>query len=132
MALLDEIADKLAAVGLGTVNTDIFVGSMPEDPNICISVNEYSGSAPLHGFGTPGIKHEFPSVQVLVRGEPFDYIGPKTRATTAWAELAKVQAQALGSTFYLMIRPNQSPFILRRDETKRVVIACNYTCEKEP
>lgn len=49
--LIDEIADYLAAEGLGTVGTDIFVGHLPAKPDTALGVFATggfpSGSYPL-------------------------------------------------------------------------------------
>lgn len=132
MPFLNEIAAYLATNGIGTVETDLFIGRMPESPHACCAVRESGGLPPDHGFGVAGIQFETPSVQVVCRGEAHDYVTPRALADTAWAKLAEVQATSLSGTFYNMITPRQSPFELKRDEKGRVHIAFNALCEKEP
>jgi hypothetical protein len=137
MSVLTELAAKLAAVGLGTVDVDIFAfGEMPEDPDVCISLSPGGGIAPVMQMGSVGIGYETPSVQVVVRGAAYDSSGPYDRAMTAYRELAKVEATTLTgggtSAFYHWIHPAQPPFLLRKDNTPRVYFAFNVLCEKAP
>lgn len=131
MSLGEEIADKLAILGLGVVGTSIFIGMMPDHPDELIAVMETGGSAPTFGFSTPGLKFETPNVQVIVRGERGDYSAPRDTIQTAFRGLATVQGQYLGPSYYHMIRPIQSPFMLHRDQNERPVFIFNATCEKE-
>lgn len=144
MAVLNEIAAKIAALGLGTVGTNIFWGSMPETPDECCAVYEYGGSPPEMGFGTAGIHFETPAVQVVFRGPvpgpgvATSYSGPRAKAETAYRGLAAVEVATLSagaggtSALYHWIHPQQAPFLMRRDEQDRVYIAFNCLCQKEP
>jgi hypothetical protein len=130
--VLDQIATFLATAGLGTVGADLFKGKLPNDPNACGALYEYGGLPPEGQFGATSFKHESPSVQVVFRGEPHDYEGPRAKAETAYRALTAVETQSLSGTFYNWIHALQSPFFLQRDDAERVVIACNFLCEKEP
>lgn len=137
MPVLNEIAAKLASLGLGTVGTTIHIQTMPETDAsssgmpMC-AVYEYGGLAADLGFGDTGILHEHPSVQVVFRGWPYDYATPRTSAGTAHNGLASVQGTTLSGTNYLLIRPSQSPFPIKKDEMHRWYIGCNYQIDKEP
>ena len=127
-----EIADYLVANGVGTaVGTDVFRGFMPPLPDVCVGVYETGGSAPENGFGTTGLLHEFPNVQIIVRGAPKDYATPRATADVAWRKLAEIQGTTLGSTKYLIVLPLQSPAPLSKDARLRWLIAFNARCEKE-
>lgn len=138
MSVANEIAAKLAALGVGVVGTSIFIGALPATPDVACAVIETGGVAPTMGFGTAGIKFERPALQLLFRGAPGDYATPRATAGTAYAGLAAVEATTLSagvggtSAFYHWVHPVQAPFLLRRDESQRVVIAFNVRCEKEP
>lgn len=135
MSVLDEIGKYLEDEGVGTVGTDLFLGFLPDTPAACVALQEYSASPPSPGFGVPGIQHETPGVQVLARGTPEDYDGPRAKAEAAYKALAKVQGQTLtsaaSSAAYLMVLAQQSPFVLDRDAEMRVIFAANFLCEKE-
>lgn len=126
---LQEIAAFLQAApqSLGPV----YIGFMPDNPAVAGVVYEYGGLAPDGGFGVGGVAYETPAVQVVFRGLPGDYMGPRTKAEVAYRAMAALQPGTLSGTMYLLVRPQQSPFLLQRDNTSRVYIACNFLCQKE-
>jgi hypothetical protein len=133
VSLLSEIGTFLAAQsGLGALGTTLFLGAMPASPDVCGALYEYGGLAPSNGFGVVGVQYEFPAVQVVFRGTKQDYATTRAKAETAYRALAGVQPDTLLSgTRYLQIRPQQAPFLMRRDDDDRVYFAANYVCEKE-
>lgn len=138
----NEIAAKLQALSLGTVGTSIFVGYMPASPDECCAVYEYGGTAPTFGFGSPGVHFEQPAVQVVFRGPKpgpgvtTSYSNPRTKAEAAYRGLSAVEVATLTgggtSALYHMIRPQQAPVMIGHDDDKRVLMAVNFLCEKEP
>lgn len=131
-----EIVEKLEALGLGLYSAEprtLFLDEMPDDPDVCAAVFESGGAPPDFGFGQAGIKYENPAVAIWFRGDPHDSAGPHDRIRQAYLELAKIQAENVGSTPYLTVTPLQAPFILRRDDNKRRVIwVFNLLAQKEP
>lgn len=132
MTVLDEVAALLASASLGVVGADLFIGTLPNDPPACCAIYEYGGLEPTGQFGATGIQHESPAIQVVFRGAPNDYNGPRVKAAAAFQALTNVETQSLGGTFYHWIHAIQSPFFLQRDDAQRILIACNYLAEKEP
>lgn len=112
---------------VGTLGT-LIVGDLPASPDEIGAIRQYGGLPSEFGFGVVGIKYEHPSIQIIFRGAPYDLNTPMTRARTAWATLAAVQP---GST-YLIIRPQQSPFQLGRDNNQREEVACNFYVTQVP
>jgi len=126
--LLDDIADYLYTTvrNAGTIRK----GYMPTSPDICTGLFEYGAGSPILHFGTAGVQYEFPSLQVRCRGEKQDYEEPRLRIEEIYRQLSGVQGMTLGATYYLMIRPLQSPFFLQRDEGERVIFNVNFIVEK--
>lgn len=137
MSVLDEVGAYLVAQGLGVLDDDLFLGTMPpdqpDDKDVMVCVREYPGLEGVSGFGTPGLFHETPAIQVVCRGKPKAYAAPRAKAELIYQALARVQAEALGGTFYHWIHPRNPPTdILGKDENERVRISFNCLCEKEP
>lgn len=65
--LIDEIAQYLAANGIGTLGTNIFEGDMPTTPDACICIYETTGLAAEHD-----IPLHSPSFQVMIRNTELD------------------------------------------------------------
>lgn len=117
---------------LGTLGT-IVIGSLPASPNVIGVLYEYGGWAPERRFGVVGVGYEHPAFQLLFRGEPHDYAGPRAKAELAWRALMSIQPGVLGTTKYLTIDPQQSPFAIRpQDENNRHFIGFNIYVMKEP
>lgn len=116
---------------LGTVGA-LSVGSMPASPDVMGAIYEYGGLAPEGAFGVAGIDVENQACQLVFRGAPDDYAGPRSRADIAWRALAAVQPGALspGAVVYRRIWPQQSPFLFNRDDNRRVSIAFNVYIAK--
>lgn len=132
--LLPEVTAFLAAEGLGTVETDLFWAEMPATPDACGTVYEGGGSGPEMGLGSSAVVVENPTVQIVFRGAPNDYSGPRAKAQLALAAMVGISVeQVLTGTKYLIVRALQQPFPMGgKDENKRWRIACNYLIEKEP
>lgn len=136
MSILAEVGAYLVAQGLGEINVSLFLGTMPPDQGdeaVITSVREYPGLEGVMGFGTPDIKEETPAIQLVFRGKPHDYAGPRAKAEQVYQALARVQAEQLSGTFIHWIHPRQPPSdILGRDDNERVRISFNCLVEKEP
>lgn len=131
--LLTEIATFLAAEGLGTLGTDLFQAKMPASPNACGAVYESGGSAPDPGFGSSSLRFENPAVQIIFRGAPDDYSGPRTKAQSAFVSMTGISTdQVLSGTKYQLVLALQQPFSLGQDKNDRWRISCNFLIQKEP
>lgn len=133
MSVLTELKIKLDSLGtLGTIT----IGSMPSTPDVIGTLYEYGGQATERGFNVIGIRFEKPAIQLVFRGAPNDYAGPRAKIETAWRYLAAIPPGALGAgvtTEYLMIDPQQSPFPTQPpDGNNRFYLGCNFYATKVP
>ena len=53
--ILESIGDYLVTNSLGTLGTNLFLGTLPESPDVCTAVFENSGTPPAFTMGTGGI-----------------------------------------------------------------------------
>jgi len=122
--LLDDIASYLQTNGVGTVGVDIFLGSWPVGPNNAVAIFEYAGEPPdLHWPG------EYPGLQVQVRNKSYE--AGRQKIEQVKNVLHGVAETVVNNHRYLLIRANQSPFFLERDENNRAVFVCNFRVIKE-
>jgi hypothetical protein len=128
---LDELAAFFETQSLGVRGSSLFVGHLPDTPDLVLVVYEYGGNPPLHGFGMSGLQYEEPAVQIVTRGVPKDYAEPRARIESAYRLLATVQGMTLSGTSYLFCAPQQSPFLFNRDQKDRVLFAVNAVCQKK-
>ena len=130
---LDELGARLVADGVHTaIGTDLFLGHMPDTPDVCSSLRETPGAPPEGGFGVAGIKFEHPSAQYVARGAKDDEQTPRTKAESAYTKLAEIEAEDLSGTSYLLVEPLQSPStVLGPDEKGRPRVSFNVAISKE-
>jgi hypothetical protein len=121
--LLDDIATYLQSQGVGAVGTDLFNGSLPDEPDNCVALFEYAGSPPdLHWNG------EYPGLQVRVRNT--SYPAARAKIETVITKLHGLTETMLSDTRYLLIRANQSPESLGQDASNRVELVVNFSIIK--
>lgn len=131
--LLDDIADVLSSGGAGTVGTTIFKGIIPDRPDACVAVYETGGLAPAHAMsGSAGnAVAERPRVQVVSRAAQQDYEAARAKASCCYRILDGLPGRTVNGVRYLSSFAVQSPFLLGRDESGRVLLACNFDVVKE-
>lgn len=127
MTLLTDIAARIEADGNGIVGTTIFVGRLPDSPDNCTAIYEYTGQQPLFTHDDPLPHIERPRFQVTVRNA--SYAAGRAAIETIYRELF-LRNVALTSARYLWIVPLQQPFYLRRDDNERVEFVVNFECMK--
>lgn len=127
MTLLTDIANRLQADGNGIVGTTVFVGRMPDSPDDCTAVYEYTGQSPLFTHDDPLPHIERPRFQVKVRNT--SYASGRAAIEEIYKDLT-LRNVALTSATYLWIKPLQQPFYLRRDDGERVEFVVNFECMK--
>lgn len=129
ISLLNGIADLLQFNGIGTVNTDIFKGFKPDQPDNLIALFEYAGSPMGLTMGKSDPVIERPGLQVWVR----NYLYPDGRAKIDQVvDVLHGQANiTLDGDRYLLIQANQSPESIGMDANNRSEFVVNFSIIKE-
>ncbi len=134
MPFLDEVAAYLAAQGVGTVGSNIFLGSkasIPEGSGPYLTLVETGGMAPTRVQNKTSGNTQRPTAQVAVRASTYNVARMMLKA--AYTALDGVFNTTLSGTFYLRIVPRQEPTDLGvLDGKGRPVIVFNIEAEKEP
>lgn len=116
-------------VGTLTLGTNLFIGRMPDTPDVCVALYEYGGSGPTEVMGAQATAVlENPRLQVATRAA--SYAAAETLARSVWTALSGVLDQTLTSTRYNVVSAIQSPFPLERDSSDRVVFVQNFDVTK--
>lgn len=71
--ILEALADRLTSASVATVGTNLFLGMMPDSPDLCVALFEYAGAPPLEVLRDNDATLERPGIQVLVRAGRNDY-----------------------------------------------------------
>ena len=130
MALLDDVGVYLAAQGVGTQGTDIFIGKMPDTPDTCIGLFEYGGQEGDYTMGaTVSARMERPNFQAVVRAA--GYSAARTKVQSVYTTLDAVAEQDLSSKRYHRISAKAPPIYLGRDKSNRPQFSCNFGVIKD-
>lgn len=133
--LSTEVATALVAQGFGTLNTNMFYDTVPDNPDVVTSVLEYlSGLADEPNLGSGGTltRLEYPRFQVITRGIQRDNDTPKLKLINIRAYLVSVVGINLSGVRYVGIDCLGPPFFLKEDLNFRRYFACNFQAIKVP
>lgn len=120
MALLDDVGNLLEAASVtgGVTGWLLNKSFMTDEQDQVVTVTEGAARPSDH---TPGTAHDFPAVQVLVRGSKLDYVSVRTKVDAVIAALN--DATVSGQVFMLL---RQSPLALGVDSLQRPMISVNF------
>lgn len=133
MPFLDEIAAKLVTASVGTIGSNIFLGSkaiIPVGNGPYLSLVETGGSAPTRIQNVAAAHTQRPTAQVSVRAK--SYQAARTMLQAAYAALDGTFNTTLSGTFYQSITARQEPTDVGLDDAGRAMIVFNIEVEKQP
>lgn len=117
--MLEALADKLQSASVATVATNLFIGLMPNDPDVCMALYEYAGSPPLEVLVSNADTLERPSVQVITRAGRNDYPTAKTLIENARNALTGITDETISGVRFLRVNQISSINALGVDENDR-------------
>lgn len=126
--ILEAVGNKLVTDGLGTLGTNIFLSLLPDSPDLCTAVYEYSGLGPLDTFGgSANIQLDRPQIQVITRATRNDYVAARDRAVNARNSLTKISNQSLSGIQILRIAPTSAINAVGLDDKDRPLVTISFT-----
>lgn len=103
------------------------VGAMPDAPDKIIVINDTGGLAP-----NPKYLLDFPTVQVMTRGETNGYIDTFREAKAVKDLLLGIDAQDLNGDHWDGITQNGDLAFIGRDKSQRPIFSANFALIIEP
>lgn len=82
--ILEALGDYLNGKQQLVLATNLFLAKMPDSPDLCVTIFEYEGFAPMEVFGNTPYAVDQPRVQIIVRAARDDY-------KAAWDKLDAVR-----------------------------------------
>jgi hypothetical protein len=119
-----SIASILESEGVGTLGTDIFVGTMPESPDKCLATYDSGGSPP-----EPNLIHR-PNVMIHVRGNKQGYESASDLVFTTYTTLHNLGNFRYNDWWYLLVWAASDPIWLGMDENNRPVFSINFNVKR--
>lgn len=126
--VLEAVGDYLQAQGQGTLGVNLFLARMPETPDVCVTVYEYEGAAPIESMGGNPFDVERPRLQVVCRAGREDYPIARDKAVAIRDLLADITSQTLSGVSILRVRALGSILPLGFDTQDRPSVAVNFEC----
>lgn len=117
--ILEALADKLNSASVAITGTNMFIGLMPDDPDVCLSLYEYAGSQPLEVLRDNDATLERPSVQVLVRATRNDYPSARALIESARDTLTGITDETISNVRFLRVSALSSINAVGLDDNER-------------
>lgn len=117
----DMIDASDAALGL-TFAVNLFVSEMPESPNECVCVYDTGGFDPA----STDERYEYPTVEIMVRGERMEYTDGWSLAQDIKDVLHKLHNETWDSTRYIGIWCVGDVNHIGYDENQRPKFSINF------
>lgn len=126
MAMLVDLGGYLATQsGSLTLGTNFFYSIVPESPDNCVALTEDGGVSPIFTQGsTNAPKIERPQLQLYVRNTSYET--GMALAENLYMILTSIANQNINGVQYLRVIALGNPSLIERDQTKRVLISCNF------
>ena len=125
-----DIKDMLAssAVGVGTFNTDLFIGEEPtgvKTQDAVVTIFDTGGFAP-----EAMVDIHYPTVMVRIRGTKNGYLAAYTKAESIKTALHKLTKETWNSTLYIQILAQSDILFNGYDEKDRPVFSINFGIQR--
>lgn len=125
--MLEALADKLTSASVATVGTNLFIGIMPNSPDVCVSLYEYAGSPPLEVLRDNAATLERPSVQVMVRASRNDYPTARDLIADVRDSLTSITDETINTVRFLRVNQNSAINAVGTDENDRPLFTLSLT-----
>jgi hypothetical protein len=126
--ILEAVGDYLVSQSQGTLGTDLFLATMPETPDVIVTVYENAGNKPEMTMGSSPWAIDRPLIQVICRGSRQDYPTARDKAETIRAILAAVKDTTISTIKIMRIESQGSVIPLGEDDNQRPMISMNFEC----
>lgn len=123
--MLEALADRLQAASVAFSASNMFIGLMPDKPDACLALYEYSGQQPLEVLRDEDATLERPGVQVLVRGVRNDYPGAREFIVAARDVLTRIADETISGVRFLRVSSASGPFATGTDPNDRPLFSLN-------
>lgn len=117
--MLEGLAARLQSASVATPGTNLFLGIMPETPDVCVALYEYAGANPLEVMVDNDATLERPSIQVIVRASRNDYPTARTLIKDVRDTLTAITDETISGTRFLRVNQNSAINAVGMDENDR-------------
>lgn len=117
--MLEALADRLQSSSVAIPGSTLYIGLMPNSPDVCVALYEYAGEQPLEVLRNNGATLERPSVQVMVRAGRNDYPTARALMETVRDTLTAITDESISGVRFLRVSANSSINAVGTDDNDR-------------
>jgi hypothetical protein len=117
--MLEALADRLQSASVAFAGVNLFIGLMPDKPDVCVALYEYAGAQPLEVLVDNTATLERPSVQVMVRAGRNDYPAARTLTEAVRDSLTAITNESISGERFLRVNQISSINALGVDDNDR-------------
>ncbi len=121
----EDIKDILEQSSVGTLATDLFISKEPDSPDACVTIFDTSGQDPATWANL-----DYPSVQVKVRGERYEYLNAWAKGKEVKDALHGLTNETWNGTRYIQIVQEGDIFFLGYDGKQRPLLTLNFSIQR--
>ena len=129
--MLEALADRLQSASVTNTGVNLFIGLLPDKPDVCVALYEYAGAPPLEVMRDNAATLERPSVQVLVRAGRNDYPTARNLINNIRNTLTDITDETISGVTFLRINQNSSINAVGTDDNDRVIFTLSLTAVVE-
>jgi len=122
-----ELVKSVIAAGLPASTWSLEIGTAPDTPNKVTTLTDTGGLDP-----NPKYLLDFPTVQVVVRGDPNGYVAARTEARAVKDVCLGVDSQDIGTDRLVAINQLGDVAYIGRDDQMRPMFSINFALIVEP
>lgn len=117
--MLEALAARLQSASVATPGANLFIGILPESPDVCVGLYEYAGSPPLEVLIDNDATLERPSIQVIVRASRNDYPTARTLIKDVRDTLTAITDETISGVRFLRVNQISAINAVGTDENDR-------------
>lgn len=117
--MLESLADRLNSASVAFTASTLFIGLMPDSPDVCVALYEYSGLPPMEVFVNNSATIEMPSVQVMARAGRNDYPTGKALIESVRDVLTGITDETISGVRFLRVNSISAINYLNNDDNDR-------------
>lgn len=122
MSLLVDMSTKLPIA-----ETSVFLGEMPDTPNITLAIYNTGGAQPIYKLNSQSPAYEQPTFQIKIRDT--SYSAAITRMEAIKDAISGLYQQTINSTVYYNIFLTSDILSLGRDDRNRIELTINFRAQ---
>lgn len=127
-----DIKDMIVAAGLGVFGTNLFIASLPQDPDFCIALYDIAGYSGVNVDLNNVVNYEWerPAVQVQVRGSRTSIYTDAYNKISAITALLHGKQETRNGAIYKLIRQEGNIGHVSTDEYRRPLLTTRFQIQR--